>query len=157
MSDLDTTQYVTLTADITSAFVANNHVSPVDIPGLMTSIHNTIKSLSENGGVIEPAIVMETVKADSQPVKLEAKVPISKSITNEYLVCLIDGLKLKSLKRHIGKLGYTPESYREAFSLPDDYPMVAPAYSAKRSELARSLGLGKKAVSQPSEETASAS
>lgn len=79
-----------------------------------------------------------------QHVSQQPAVPIKKSITPDYLICLDDGLKFKSLKRHLSLLGMTPETYRAKWKLPADYPMVAPAYSAQRSEMAKSFGLGKK-------------
>ena len=118
-------------ADIVSAFVSNNSVPAVELPDLIVSIHSTLLRLA--GGQSEPLV--ETAK--------EPAVPIKKSVTNDFIVCLEDGLKFKSLKRHLSSAyGLTPEAYRTKWGLPSDYPMVAPAYSATRSKLAKDSGLG---------------
>lgn len=96
-------------------------------------------------GMTVPAAELEApVEAIVQHVPQEPAVSIKKSITPDYLICLDDGLKFKSLKRHLSLLGMTPEQYKAKWKLPADYPMVAPAYSAQRSEMAKSFGLGKK-------------
>ena len=120
-----------LTADIVSAFVSNNSLPPNDIPGLFNAIHQTIKTASE-AKQIEVAVV-----------PLEPAVPIKKSVTPDFIVCLEDGKKFKSMRRHLDTAyNMTPEQYRMKWKLPADYPMVAPAYAAKRSALAKAAGLG---------------
>ena len=124
---------VGLTADVVAAFVANNSISATDLPGLIASIHSAIMGLSA------PAPAAEAEK----PVPA---VPIKKSVTPDYIISLEDGKQYKSLKRHLAGRGLTPTEYRTKWGLPHDYPMVAANYSAKRSELARSMGLGRKAA-----------
>ncbi|MGZ8395498.1 MAG: MucR family transcriptional regulator [Rhodoplanes sp.] len=119
-----------LTADIVSAYVSNNSVSAGDIPGLINQVHSALMRVS--GGQAE---------APAEPLK--PAIPIKKSITPEYIVCLEDGKKFKSLKRHLRtQYNMTPEQYREKWGLPPDYPMVAPNYAAARSQLAKQMGLG---------------
>jgi len=122
---------IELTADIVSAFVSNNTVTPAELPVLISSVHNTLGNLGK------PAQAPE-------PEKLVPPVPIKKSITPDFLISLEDGKRYKSLRRHLKGRGLTPEQYRAKWGLPHDYPMVAPNYSVQRSELARSLGLGRK-------------
>ena len=125
-------------ADIVAAFVGNNTVPTAEVPALIASVHASLSSL----GAPQPEAVVELVPA----------VPVRKSITPDYIVCLEDGRKLKSLKRHLlAAFGLTPEAYREKWGLPKDYPMVAPNYAAARSELAKRIGLGqmRKAVAEP--------
>jgi len=143
-SELDLTS---LTADIVSAYVANNALSGDKIPDLISSIYGALSKVSVQG--VEPP-----------KVELKPAVAIKKSITPDYLICLEDGHKFKSLKRHL-KTHYdmSPEEYREKWGLPHDYPMVAPAYAAIRSGLAKSAGLGRprkaEAVAQPEVPTSS--
>jgi predicted transcriptional regulator len=122
-------EMVQATVDIVSAHVANNSMAVADIPGLIEEVYQTLMRL---GDVVEP------VEVRPEPV-----VPIKKSITPDYLICLEDGKKLKMLKRHL-KTAYdmSPEEYRERWGLAADYPMVAPNYAKQRSELAKSIGLG---------------
>jgi predicted transcriptional regulator len=119
-----------MTADIVSAYVGNNSVSATDLPNLIQQVHAALKGVS--GGVVEaPA-----------PAQAPA-VPIRKSIQPDHIVCLEDGRKFKSLKRHLRtKYNLSPEDYRAKWGLPKDYPMVAPDYAASRSALAKSMGLG---------------
>jgi len=123
---------VDLTADIVSAYVSNNAVVSGDLPSL---INETYDALSK-----------AAAKA-SQPLteELNPAVPIKKSVTPDYIVCLEDGKKFKSLKRHL-RTHYelTPEEYRDKWNLPHDYPMVAPNYAAARSALAKKMGLGQR-------------
>ncbi|WP_414476496.1 MucR family transcriptional regulator [Microvirga sp. M2] len=123
--------YIELAADIVSAFVSHNSVPTSELPSLIGSVHAAIQSIGQ------PA-------AKQEEAKPTPAVPIKRSVTPDFLISLEDGKQYKSLKRHLGKLGLTPEAYREKWGLPRDYPMVAPAYAAKRSELARSIGLGQK-------------
>ena len=121
---------VELAADIVSAYVANNSVRPGDLPELINAVHSALKTTGNQAS-----------QAEAQP--LTPAVSIKKSIGQDYIICLDDGKKFKSLKRHLRtKYGMTPEQYREKWGLPKDYPMVAPAYARARSELAKSMGLG---------------
>jgi len=116
-------------SEIVSAYVSNNAVQSGELAGLIRDVHATLVSLG-NGH-------------DSAEARKPA-VSIKKSITDEFLICLEDGKKFKSLKRHLrSKYGLTPEEYREKWGLPYDYPMVAPSYARKRSALAKEMGLGK--------------
>jgi predicted transcriptional regulator len=123
-------EFIELTADIVSAYVSNNTVSAAEIPGLISQVHSALVRVSGGHG--------ET-PADA----LKPAVPVKKSITPEYIICLEDGKKFKSLKRHLRtQYNITPEQYREKWGLASDYPMVAPNYAAARSQLARQMGLG---------------
>jgi predicted transcriptional regulator len=130
MSDLDQTTLVEMTTEVVAAYVAQNSVPPAEMPGLIASVHAAFGSL---GRVPEPQAPVEPLKP---------AVPIKKSVTDEFIISLEDGRKMKSMKRYLSGLGMTPADYRTKWGLPKDYPMVAPAYAAKRSELAKSLGLG---------------
>lgn len=123
---------LTLTTQIVAAHVSNNTVAPGDLPMLIDQVY---RSLANVGA--EPTAVEER----PQPA-----VPIKKSVTPEYIICLEDGKKLKMLKRHL-KTAYdmTPEQYRERWGLPAEYPMVAPNYARQRSSLAKQIGLGTRA------------
>jgi predicted transcriptional regulator len=128
--EIPSQNYIELTADIVSAYVSNNSVSAGDIPGLINQVHSALMRVSGS-----PA------EAPSEPLK--PAVPLKKSITPEYIVCLEDGKKFKSLKRHLRtQYNLTPEQYREKWGLAPDYPMVAPNYAAARSQLAKQMGLG---------------
>ncbi len=122
--------YIQLTANIVSAYVSNNTVPSTEIPNLIGQVYSALMRIS-SGQVATPA----------EPLK--PAVPVKRSITAEYLVCLEDGKKFKSLKRHLRtQYGMTPEQYREKWGLAPDYPMVAPNYAAARSQLAKQMGLG---------------
>jgi predicted transcriptional regulator len=122
--------YIALTAEIVSAYVSNNSVPAADIPVLISQVHSALSRVSN--GTAEGAA--ETPKP---------AISLKRSVTPEYIVCLEDGKKFKSLKRHLRtQYNMTPEQYREKWSLPADYPMVAPNYAAARSELAKQMGLG---------------
>lgn len=129
--------FVELAADIVSAYVSNNSVPSADLPMLLNSIY---------------AALTKTAQGERQDpeTQLVPAVPVKKSITPDYLVCLDDGKKFKSLKRHLRTTyDLSPEQYRAKWGLPADYPMVAPNYAKARSELAKNMGLGqqrKKAV-----------
>src|SRR6187200_779526 len=130
MSDTASGAFIELTADIVSAFVSNNSVAAGDIPALINQVHSALLRVS-GGGKEQP------------PEPLRPAVSVKKSVTPDYLVCLEDGKKFKSLKRHLRtQYNMTPEQYREKWSLPADYPMVAPSYAAARSQLAKQMGLG---------------
>ena len=123
--------HLALAADIVAAYVSNNSVPSGEVPALIHAVHASL--LKATAGVVEtPA------EAPKEPA-----VPIKKSITNDYLICLEDGKKFKSLKRHLATAyDLTPSAYRAKWGLAADYPMVAPGYSATRSELAKAAGLG---------------
>jgi MucR family transcriptional regulator, transcriptional regulator of exopolysaccharide biosynthesis len=122
--------YIELTAEIVSAYVSNNTVAAGDIPGLINQVHAALTRVSGS-----------PVEAPSEPLK--PAVSLKKSVTPEYIVCLEDGKKFKSLKRHLRtQYNMTPEQYREKWGLNAEYPMVAPNYAAARSELAKQMGLG---------------
>jgi MucR family transcriptional regulator, transcriptional regulator of exopolysaccharide biosynthesis len=121
--------YIELTATIVSAYVSNNPVPSADIPNLISQVHSALKRVSAGQA------------AATEPLK--PAVPIKRSVTAEHIVCLEDGHKFKSLKRHLRtRYNMTPDQYREKWSLPPDYPMVAPNYAAARSQLAKQMGLG---------------
>ena len=122
-----------LTAEIVSAHVSNNSVSVTDLPALITEVHRTLTTLGTGASLPPPP----------EPQKQAPAVPVKKSITPDYLVCLEDGKKMKMLKRHLQtSYGISPEQYREKWGLGSDYPMVAPNYAKRRSALAKSFGLG---------------
>jgi predicted transcriptional regulator len=119
-----------MTGEIVSAFVSNNSLPLAELPTLIQSVHTGL---------------VKIISGASTPPEPEATAPavsVRKSITPDYLICLDDGRKFKSLRRHLGALGMTPEQYRAKWNLPADYPMVAPSYAAQRSELAKKIGLG---------------
>jgi predicted transcriptional regulator len=122
--------FIELTADIVAAYVSNNAVATSDLPQLIADVH---AALNKTGGNAE----------EDQVENLKPAVSVKKSITPDYIICLEDGKKFKSLKRHLRThYDLTPEEYREKWSLPADYPMVAPNYAAARSKLAKKMGLG---------------
>lgn len=126
----DAADYIGLAANIVAAYVSHNSVPSAEIPNLISQIYVALKRVSDGHG----ASAMEAARP---------AVPIKRSVTPEYIVCLEDGLKFKSLKRHLRtRYNLTPDQYREKFNLPADYPMVAPNYAAARSKLAKDMGLG---------------
>ena len=126
----DRSELLEMTADIVSAYVGNNSVAAAELPGLISNIHAALSQVS-NGPV------------EAAPEPKEPAVPIRKSISPDYLICLEDGRKFKSLKRHLRtKYDMSPEEYRAKWGLPKDYPMVAPNYAKARSDLAKQMGLG---------------
>ena len=126
---IDPLHHIELAADIVAAYVSNNSVPASDLPSLIDVIHGALRSA---GG---PA------KAAVEPPK--PAVPARKSITEEFIICLEDGLRFKSLKRHLRtRYDMSPEQYREKWGLAPDYPMVAPTYAKARSALAKEMGLG---------------
>ncbi len=127
----DKASYIQLTANIVSAYVSNNTVSSAEIPALISQVYSALMRVSAGAAVAELA----------EPLK--PSVSIKRSITPEYLVCMEDGKKFKSLKRHLRtQYQMTPDQYRAKWNLPADYPMVAPNYAAVRSRLAKQMGLG---------------
>ena len=122
--------YIELTASIVSAYVNNNPVAAQDLSTLINQVHAALTRVSSGQGEVA-----------SEPLK--PAVSVKKSITADFIVCLEDGKKFKSLKRHLRtQYNMTPDQYREKWSLPPDYPMVAPNYASARSELAKQMGLG---------------
>ena len=130
MNNDTSSSFIELTADIVSAYVSNNSVSAGEIPSLINQVHAALVRVSAG-------------QTDAQPEPLKPAISVKKSITPDHLVCLEDGKKFKSLKRHLRtQYNMTPEAYREKWGLPPDYPMVAPNYAAARSQLAKQMGLG---------------
>jgi len=122
--------FIELTADIVSAYVSNNAVAASEIPDLINQVHLALVRVSGGLGEVQ-----------AEPVK--PAVSVKRSVTPEYIVCLEDGKRFKSLKRHLRtQYKMTPEQYREKWNLGADYPMVAPNYAAARSRLAKQMGLG---------------
>lgn len=120
-----------LTAEVVAAYVSNNVVQTADLPNLIAEVHT--------------ALGLTGSKEAAPAEKPKPAVPIRKSVHNDYIICLEDGMKFKSLKRHLMTYhGLTPDEYREKWGLAPDYPMVAPAYAAARSRLAKEMGLGQK-------------
>ena len=126
----DKPEIIEMTAEIVAAYVENNTISTTDLPALIQSVHRALSSVSTGVEAVDVA-------------PKEPAVPVRRSITADYLVCLEDGRKFKSLKRHLRtKYDLSPEDYRAKWGLPKTYPMVAPAYAAARSNLAKQMGLG---------------
>jgi predicted transcriptional regulator len=121
--------YIELAADIVSAFVSKNSVPVADLPHLIGNVHAALQNVGH------PAQQQEQVR--SAPA-----VSVRKSVTPDYIISLEDGKQYKALKRHLTRLGLTPDAYREKWNLGSSYPMVAPNYAARRSEMAKSFGLG---------------
>ncbi|MEO1657506.1 MAG: MucR family transcriptional regulator [Pseudomonadota bacterium] len=128
-ASLDRSETLALTTDIVAAFVSNNSVPAEQLQDLL---QNTFQTLSGLSGV-----------PTEEDVPLKPAVPVKKSITDDYLVCLEDGKQLKMLKRYLRtQYNMSPEDYRRKWGLPADYPMVAPNYAKRRSEFAKQIGLG---------------
>jgi predicted transcriptional regulator len=126
----NTSIFIELTASIVSAYVSNNSVPLAELPALIGQVHAALTRVSGGHG--------EAVAEGLKPA-----IPIKKSVTSDYIVCLEDGKKFKSLRRHLrSRYNLTPEQYREKWGLDTDYPMVAPNYAAARSRLAKQMGLG---------------
>ena len=124
---------IELTAEIVSAYVSNNSIASADVSHLINDVHSALNRTA-SGASIEPA-----------PEPQKPLVPIRKSITPDYIICLEDGKKFKSLRRHLrAHYDLSPEEYRQKWGLPPDYPMVAPNYAKARSRLAKQMGLGQK-------------
>ncbi len=134
MGDIEKTELIELTAGIVSAYVAKNMVPPTELAGLIDSVSNAIRKLGEPAPEPEPELV--------------PAVNPKRSIHPGHIVCLEDGKKFKSMKRHLASHGLTPQQYRAKWGLPADYPMTAPNYSATRSAMARDIGLGRKPVAR---------
>jgi predicted transcriptional regulator len=134
--DTESSTTIELATNIVAAFVAKNSLPMGELPALIGAVHSVLANLENGSGS----------SASAEETKPEPAVLIRKSITPDYLVCLDDGKKFKSLGRHLRALGMTPNEYRAKWGLPSTYPMVAANYSAKRSELAKNMGLGQKHV-----------
>ena len=133
---IERSELLALTAEIVAAHVGNNAVAGTEVGALIQSVFDTLRGLASD----EPAV----------PVELTPAVPIKRSVTDDAIVCLEDGKKLKMLKRHLmTDHGLTPEQYRARWGLKPDYPMVAPTYSAQRQALAKQIGLGRKPAPPP--------
>ncbi len=119
-----------LVVELVCAFLGNNKIDKSELSGLIDSINVALTRLSDSSVEV--------------PAPLVPAVPIKKSVTPDFIICLEDGKKFRSLKRHLRTLGLSPEDYRRKWGLPPDYPMVAPNYSEARSQLAKKAGLGSK-------------
>jgi predicted transcriptional regulator len=129
--EIEKAELLALTSEIVSSHVSNNPVSPTDLTNVIQSVYDKLAELAGDGSEVQEELI--------------PAVSIKKSVTDEFIICLEDGKKLKMLKRHL-KTAYdlTPEEYRARWGLPSDYPMVAPAYARKRQALAKQIGLGRK-------------
>ena len=131
-STVSSEEMVALTSRITAAYLRGNALPAADIAGVIAIVHGSLLRLGQSAPPQQQEI-------------LKPAVPIRRSVTAEYIVCLEDGRKLKMLKRHLmATYGMTPDQYRARWNLPADYPMVAPAYAERRSEFARASGLGRR-------------
>ena len=130
MGENASSTYIDLAADIVSAYVSNNSVPAGDLPGLISQVHLALARVGSGAG-----------EASAEAPK--PAIAIKKSVTPDYIICLEDGKKFKSLKRHLRtQYNLTPKQYREKWGLAPDYPMVAPSYAKARSDLAKEMGLG---------------
>ena len=130
MNDTVGKSFIDLTASSVSAYVGNNPIPAAEIPALINVVHGALLRVSAG-------------RAEAPPEPAKPAVSVKKSITADYLVCLEDGKRFKSLKRHLRtQYTMTPEQYRDKWGLPPDYPMVAPNYAVARSQLAKKMGLG---------------
>ena len=130
-SVLSNDELMRMTSEIVSSFVSNNPVTTDSLPDVIRSVYRTVSGLA---GAPEKA-------SEEKP---KPAVPVSKSVTNDFIICLEDGKKLKMLKRYLrSRYDLSPEEYRRKWNLPPDYPMVAPAYAERRSDFAKKIGLGK--------------
>jgi len=128
LNDIDITE---LTADVVKAFVVNNAIPASELGSLVESVHATFARLSN------------VAAAPAAPLPTASPAMIRESVTADYLVSLENGKRYRTLRFHLAKLGLTPESYRQKWRLPPDYPMVASSFAARRSELAKASGFGK--------------
>ena len=127
---------IEITSEIVAAYVSRNSVPLAELPRLIRSVHESLASLGA-------APVSEAAPEARKPA-----VPVKKSVTDDFIISLEDGRKFKSMKRYLKGLGMTPADYRAKWGLPSDYPMVAPAYAARRSELAKTIGLGRRVAEE---------
>jgi predicted transcriptional regulator len=130
--NLEDGELIKFTSSIVSAYVSNNQVVATDLPTLINDVHGALSRAS--------------LQATQEPrEELKPAVPVKKSVNPDYIICLEDGKKFKSLKRHLRThYNMSPEEYRDKWGLPHDYPMVAPMYAAARSQLAKKMGLGQR-------------
>ena len=136
----DRGELLAFTAEIVAAHLGNNAVASADLGGLIQAVFDTLRRLATD----EPGV----------PAELTPAVPIRRSVTDDHIVCLECGKKLKILIRHVRTAhGLAPQAYRAKWGLKPDYPMVAPAYSAKRQALAKEIGLGRKPTATPAPES----
>ena len=132
MDESNKADLVELTAEIISAYVSNNNVVPADLPAIIGDVHEALSKAAQRIGTTERE-------------ELRPAIAVKKSVTPDFIVCLEDGKKFKSLKRHLRThYNLSPEEYREKWGLPHDYPMVAPNYAQARSGLAKRMGLGQR-------------
>ena len=124
-----------LAVEIVSAYVSNNPVPPAELPGLIARVHSAVSGLAAAGGSASTAPEAEVERPSAAQIR--------KSVRPDGIVSFIDGKTYKTLKRHLTKHGLDPQSYRDRYGLPGDYPMVAPSYAAQRSALAKAIGLGR--------------
>ena len=130
LPDIDREELLRMTTEIVASYLSHNSVPAENLPDLIKTVHSTMTSVSLN-----------EEKAEQ---KAKPAVPVSKSIADDHIVCLEDGKKLKMLKRYLrSQYNMSPDEYRQKWNLPADYPMVAPAYSRKRSQFAKDIGLGR--------------
>ncbi len=130
LPEIDKEELLRMTTDIVASYLSHNSMPADHVPELIKSVHTTMLSVSE-------------VEEKSEP-RAKPAVPVSKSIGDEHIICLEDGKKLKMLKRYLrSQYNMSPDEYRKKWNLPSDYPMVAPAYSRKRSQFAKDIGLGR--------------
>ena len=128
---IDRSGMLRMTAEVVAAYVSNNVLPPGQLPDVIRTVYDTLESYGSGDG--------------AKPSQLKPAVPIKRSVTSDYIVCLEDGKKLKMLKRHLRTTySLTPAEYRAKWNLPADYPMVAPNYAIQRSEFAKKIGLGRK-------------
>jgi predicted transcriptional regulator len=130
-TNVEASHSIKLAAEIVAAYVSNNPIPTSELPALIEAVQIAVRKLA--------------TPSESVLSHVEAKapaVPVRKSVTPDYVICLEDGKKFKSMRRHLTRLGLTPQQYREKWNLPSDYPMVAPNYAAQRSAMAIKIGLG---------------
>lgn len=142
MAENNNSALLVMTTGIVANYVANNRLSPDELPGFVATVHGSLKRLGES----------QNKDPTSEATKRLTPGAIRRLITPQGITSLIDGRHFKSLRRHVSAAGYTPETYRERFGLPADFPMVHPEYSAQRSALAKSMGLGGRIVKGPSKQ-----
>ncbi len=122
---------IIIVSELVAAYVSNNHVAAADLPGLIRTMHDAVAGLTTG-----------QQKAPVETEELPTAAQIRRSVQHEGIISFLDGKSYKTLKRHLTTYGLTPATYRQRFGLRDDYPMVAPSYSERRSSLAKALGLG---------------